>query len=438
MPAIGTHPRAPRIAGRWRSAIVALGAVVLLIATSSPSAADPGSPQEVAALERAVAQARANVQRYQEAAKQYQSAVNAATARIGQLAAEAADAQNEADALALQIQVTEEQLALVAYQIDETQSLVDSLKTQAAAEQQQLVKAETTYAADLRATYRFAQMSPLEMLLSSSSLTDFANRVQAMIFVARSDHQLVDQINTLKAATAADQQDADLHAAEIVGLKKQIEEQQKVLETQRAQQQAAAAAAIASIGEQATLRAQASQDKANADSQARQAQNEYEQLATELALKSGLGIFNGRLFLWPVNGVLTQGFGATRFTGEPPAWYQGVYYPHFHNGIDIAAPMYTAIRAPAAGQVVTVGKPYAYYGDYAEIVIIAHGSNFSTLYGHLDDSVRPPTVRVGQHVNAGDVIGYVGMTGFTTGPHLHFMTIANGTVVNPLNYLPAR
>lgn len=400
--------------------------------------ADPGSPPDVSALERAVAQARANVQRYQEAAKQYQSAVSAASARIAQLSSEAANAQNAADSLSLQIQVTEEQLALVAYQIDETQSLVDSLNTQVAAEQQQLVKAEATYAADLRMTYRFAQLSPLEMLLSSSSLTDFANRVQAMIFVARTDKQLVGQIDALKAATLADKGQADLHAKEIVGLKKQIEEQQKVLETQRADYQAAARTAVASIGEQASLRSQAAQDKANAEAQARAAQSQYEQLATELALRSGLGIFAGKLYLWPVNGVLTQGFGATRFTGEPPAWYGGVYYPHFHNGIDIAAPMYTPIRAPAAGQVVTVGKPYASYGDYAEVIIIAHGSNFSTLYGHLDDSVRPPTVRVGQHVNAGDVIGYVGMTGFTTGPHLHFMTISGGRAVNPFAYLPGQ
>ena len=415
-----------------------VAAVALLVATSAPSLADPGSPPDVSALERAVAEARANIQRYQEAAKQYQSAVNAATARIAELSDQAADAQDAADALGLQIQVTEEQLALVAYQIDETQSLVDSLTTQAAAEQQQLVKAEATYASDLRMTYRFAQESPLEMLLSSSSLTDFANRVQAMIVVARADKQLVGQINTLKAATAADKADADLHAKEIVGLKQQIQEQQKVLEKQRADYQAAVSVAVSSIGEQSTLRNQAASSKANADASARAAQNQYEQLATELALRTGLGIFQGKLFLWPVNGVLTQGFGATRFTGEPPAWYGGVYYPHFHNGIDIAAPMYTPIRAPAAGQVVTVGKPYAAYGDYAEVIIIAHGSNFSTLYGHLDDSVRPPTVRVGQRVNAGDVIGYIGMTGFTTGPHLHFMTISGGIAVNPLAYLPPR
>ena len=108
----------------------------------------------------------------------------------------------------------------------------------------------------------------------------------------------------------------------------------------------------------------------------------------------------------------------------------------FHNGIDIARPMYTPISAASSGQVVTVGKPYLAYGDTATVVIIAHGYNFSTLYGHLDDSVKPPPVRVGQMVNAGQIIGYVGMTGWTTGPHLHFMTIVNGRAVDPMPYLP--
>ena len=98
--------------------------------------------------------------------------------------------------------------------------------------------------------------------------------------------------------------------------------------------------------------------------------------------------------------------------------------------------MYTPIRAAAAGQVVTVGKPYLAYGDTATVVIIAHGNNFSTLYGHLDDRVHPPIVQVGQYVNAGQVIAYEGMTGWTTGPHLHFMTIVNGRAVDPLPYLP--
>jgi len=114
----------------------------------------------------------------------------------------------------------------------------------------------------------------------------------------------------------------------------------------------------------------------------------------------------------------------------------GARWGGFHNGLDIAAPMYSPIVAAASGRVTTVGKPYLASGDTATVVIIAHGNNFSTLYGHLDDRVHPPIVQAGQYVNAGQVIAFEGMTGWTTGPHLHFMTILNGRAVDPMPYLP--
>ena len=69
-------------------------------------------------------------------------------------------------------------------------------------------------------------------------------------------------------------------------------------------------------------------------------------------------------------------------------------------------------------------------------MIIAHGFNFSTLSGHMDDTLHPPVVRVGQFVQAGQIVGYVGMTGWTTGPHDHFMVIVNGRAVDPMPYMP--
>ena len=130
-----------------------------------------------------------------------------------------------------------------------------------------------------------------------------------------------------------------------------------------------------------------------------------------------------RLATWPViGGTITSPFGA-RVGG-------------FHNGIDIAAPMYTPIHAAQAGVVQLVGQPYMSYGDTADIVMIAHASNFSTLYAHVDLATHPPVVKAGQRVAAGDVIAYVGVTGWTTGPHVHFMTIYNQRQVDPLRFLP--
>lgn len=130
-----------------------------------------------------------------------------------------------------------------------------------------------------------------------------------------------------------------------------------------------------------------------------------------------------QLAVWPVNGAtITSPYGA-----RPGG---------FHNGLDLAVPMYTPVRAAQAGIVQVVGQSYMSYGDTAENVIIAHAGKLSTLYGHLDVATHPPIVRPGQSVQAGQVIGYVGMTGWTTGPHVHFTTIYDGRVVNPLDFLP--
>lgn len=422
-----------------RATTVALVVGAFLGGLAQPvSADDPVSDalRRKEELERAVANSRANAERYQAVANQFQAVVNQANARIADLAEKQAQAQSEADQLFYQIQIAEEQLALVTFQLDETKALSDSLKAQAAEEQKQLVAREDLYARHLRTTYRQAMISPLEMLLSSSTLTEFANRLQAMIFINRQDVQLANDIRALRADTQQKQDEASTKEKEILGLTDQITTQRSQLTTAKAKYDQLVAEASAAIDEQATARAAAAQSRQSAQGQVSatnrttadlerqldQAEAQYEFLAAQAAGGSGLGAFNGsKLAMWPLRGPITSGFG--------PRW------GGFHNGIDIAAPKYTPIRAASAGKVVTVGRPYLAYGDTAVVVIIAHGFNFSTLYGHLDD-LHWPIVSVGQTVSAGQIIAYVGMTGFTTGPHLHFMTIADGRAVNPMNYLP--
>jgi len=443
-PSMGT-PRGARGGGSWRkrglrATFVALSAFALVAGQQSYARADDplqDALKRKEELERAVQNSRANAERYKAAASQFQAAVNVANARIADLAALEDDAQTQADAIALEIQIREEQLALVSFQLDETKAFAESLSAQAAVQERQLADREALYAKHLRLTYRQALISPLEMLLSSSSLTDFANRVQAMIFVNRQDKQLVNDIRSLRADTALKLGDAASKQMEILGLQGQIDDQRRTLAKQKSEYDSLVAQMQTSISSQAGLRAGAQIDKNRALAAAGQANNEtavlnqkleqaealYAQLAAAQAAKSGLGVFNGSKFpLWPLTGPITSGFG--------PRW------GGFHNGIDIAAPMYTAIRSAAAGQVVTVGKPYLAYGDTATVVIIAHGYNFSTLYGHVDDGPHAPVVRVGQTVAAGQIIAYVGMTGWTTGPHVHFMTIVNGRATDPRPYMP--
>ena len=99
-----------------------------------------------------------------------------------------------------------------------------------------------------------------------------------------------------------------------------------------------------------------------------------------------------------------------------------------HTGVDIAGSGIRgkAILAANSGKVLKAGYNTA-YGNY---VVIDHGGGYSTLYGHADSL----NVKVGQSVSRGDTIGYVGSTGYSTGPHLHFEIIQNGTYLNPLSF----
>ncbi|MGO8789022.1 MAG: M23 family metallopeptidase [Terriglobia bacterium] len=123
--------------------------------------------------------------------------------------------------------------------------------------------------------------------------------------------------------------------------------------------------------------------------------------------------------LWPVRGRLTEGFGQRLdpFSGE------GV----FHSGVDISVPYGTRVESGGDGIILQAG----FSSGYGNEIVVDHGYGMTTKYGHLSKIF----VVVGEEVKRGQVIGAVGMTGKTTGPHLHYEVLVNDTPVNPMRYL---
>ena len=130
-------------------------------------------------------------------------------------------------------------------------------------------------------------------------------------------------------------------------------------------------------------------------------------------------------YVWPLIGLITTEFGGCTF-GQCP-----------HIGIDVAGSLGAPIVAANDGVVLAAGLvvPGNRQASYGLIVVIAHTDTEETLYAHLDDYTWPPTVAPGQFVARGQTIGYVGLTGWTTGPHLHFEYRVNGGPVNPRQVL---
>ena len=121
----------------------------------------------------------------------------------------------------------------------------------------------------------------------------------------------------------------------------------------------------------------------------------------------------------PVVGVVTDGFG--------PRIDPITRKPAFHEGLDISVNIGTGVKAPADGVVVFADRD----AGYGKMVRIAHGYGFTTIYGHLERLLVKP----GQKVARGQVIGLVGLTGRTTGPHLHYEVWKDGERRNPLHYI---
>jgi len=119
--------------------------------------------------------------------------------------------------------------------------------------------------------------------------------------------------------------------------------------------------------------------------------------------------------IWPTRGQITSYFGELRSGG------------YIHKGLDIATFLGANIYAAGSGKVIYAG----WQGGYGNTIMIHHGSGITTLYGHLEKIL----IKYGQIISKGDIVGLVGSTGKSTGPHLHYEIRVNGERVDPMGYL---
>lgn len=281
----------------------------------------------------------------------------------------------------------------------------------------------------VRAIYMHGQLNYLEVILGANSFSDFANRVELLKRVIRSDYNLILEIQKQKAAIEAkkaqleeDKRQLDALAAEAEKTRQEIAkkkaEQQKVLDAAKSNKAAAAQmeqdlnAQLASVRNLIQQRLAAAEAARQAAQQ--QAASDDEGGGSDDNYVQGTGAMG-----WPCSGPITSPFGYRTH----PIFGTTI----FHAGIDIGVDYGTPIHAADSGVVVYSG----WISGYGNAVIIDHGGGISTLYGHNQSLA----VSEGQSVSKGSVIAYAGSTGNSTGPHCHFEVDVNGSPVNPMGYL---
>ncbi|HEX5396926.1 MAG TPA: peptidoglycan DD-metalloendopeptidase family protein [Candidatus Limnocylindria bacterium] len=456
---------------RLAASLVALLAVGTILASTPPRsparAADPlsAAKQQQAQLHETLSQQRAKLAELKATSATLSQKLDLAKAELAQVTAQYDHVKDLLGQVRDQITEITAQLADLRARI----AALDAQLTQIAAEitlQGNELRAREALLQDhLRAAYEQSQTSLLEILISADSLDDAATQVSWTLEMSEQDSQLADEIRDLRAQLQTKQDTLRDGRAQLADARAAAEDQQALLkerqqqldemsrelarlqaaaDQKRREQEAALNAALAAKGsveaqiaanEKAAKQADAlvSRLQAEAAARAKAIEEAKQRAAAEEAKRREHPPVSARGFRWPEAAPrITQDFGPTSFVLEPSYTYHGTYYPHFHTGLDMASGCNTPIVAAATGVVARSGQP-SWPFDSAFGVIIDHGNGVMTWYWHMQPRV---IVSPGQAVSAGQVIGYEGSTGNSTGCHLHFAVNFSGSWQNPRAYLP--
>jgi len=302
--------------------------------------------------------------------------------------------------------------------LSEAKSEVDKATIEMVLKEEELKRIEEELKEKIRilndrvaAIYKNGNSSILEILLKAEDFLDFISKLKLMNLFAEQDTQNILEVKEKKTAT--------------IGIKKSIidlREKQKEHEDKvkqlvvQAEQEKREIEDIYNEKENLLSR---TTDNKNALISMEKELGKKEAEVTRILESYKYGSAPSGKFAWPVAGRIQSGFGNR---------YHPIFgYNRFHSGIDIVASYGTPVKAADGGQVVQAG----YFGGYGYSVMLYHGGGFATWYAHLSSI----NVSMGQSVQRGQVIGLVGSTGWTTGPHLHFEVRINGAAQDPRAYL---
>lgn len=296
------------------------------------------------------------------------------------------------------------------------------------------------YKARLRSMEETGSVSYWSILFRASSFSDLLDRVDMIREIAESDQLMLKQLSAATQAVETERADLEQQKQDLQQTETDLAAEQAELETKRAKADTLITqmqVEYASLSDE-FLAAEA--DEAAVREQIKKTETDYfNALAKEQAAAAAAAAAANKASNSNNSSASSSGGASSGGFAFPLAYSTGVtcaYGPRvhpingnksFHYGVDLAAGMSTEIYATKSGTVTgaTYGEANGYY------VTINHGDGYSSIYAHMTNYV----VSVGDSVKQGQLIGYVGTTGWSTGPHLHFEILYNGSNVNPMNYI---
>ena len=335
------------------------------------------------------------------------------------------DLVNRKDAVDQEIGLLHEQIQVINQQITAYGQLIADSQDDLDDAQLRLDALNEKHKERIRAMEEAGTISYWQVLFEANSFTDFLDRLEMINEISASDQKRINEIQKVaqEVSVTRDQMQEELSQLSLAQI--QLEESQSELEIKRTESDELLRS-LAVQEEQFQLLlddSEAKQDqlmKEIAQKQKELSSAQYEEKLAKLAAQ-GKNPPSSATWITPVSGyTITSPFGMR---------VHPVYkYQLMHNGIDLACPTGTPIYATRAG---TVTRAAYQAGGAGYYVSLDHGDGFGSIYMHMTNYV----VSAGQKVTAGQLIGYVGSTGVSTGPHLHFGVSYAGSYVNPMAYI---
>lgn len=351
-----------------------------------------------------------NVTDLQNRQQELQNQINDATGELN-------DVQDELSANLQQVQKLDEKIASSQSSLDGLNNRITELQSTIDDVEAQLKEAEDTYNSKrqllekrLVAMYEAGKTRYLDVLLSSSDITDFLSSYYLITVLTDYDNQLLQDMEERKNSIETQKKQLDTTQSQLAIVKENQTRTARILENTK------------SVRENfiSRLSDQEKEIQAQIDEYNRQ----FDEVNAEILKLAQEGLstqYIGGVLEWPVPGYtrISSKYGMRTHP------ITGVY--KLHTGVDIAAPLGAEFIAANDGIVVKA----SYNGAYGNMVMIDHGGGVSTLYAHGSEIL----VKVGQTVKRGDPVLKVGSTGYSTGPHAHFEVRLNGKVTDPMPYI---
>lgn len=362
---------------------------------------------------------RSQIELNNQKIKELEKEIAGFQAEIEQVSKEKNTLQNAIRALEISGKKLDADIALAQSKIDLAEQTISKLRGEIEEAEEKISLNKDAIAYTLRAVQEKGDYSLMEAMLSYGSLSEYWGSVDTLFAFQQSVSASVEELGKLRAELETKRGEQESLRLQEISLREELRAKAGlVIENKQEQSRILAA----------TQSKESEYQRLLSESQARK--EAFEQDIRDLESRLNLNVNTGAIptaasgvLAWPVSSVyITQYFGHTSFATANPQVYSG----QGHNGIDLGGPVGTTIMSAASGVVAGVGDTDLSCpgGSYGKWILVRHDNGLSTLYAHLSRV----GVSEGQRVARGEPIGYMGSTGYSTGPHLHFTVYASDGV----------